>query len=152
MQDSNRGDLTYFNRLILGPKHYYKCSLSSQKSFNQIKLVKRSLSVDSSNSLTNSASGIKTQRKSLVSPIQNEKINKKVVNLEIHVGNYCNLKCVICRNEWSSAWRKDAEAMGLKTYDNFKLDPDSLHVDWKSVEWLHFNGGEPLFTDDGLLY
>ena len=37
--------------------------------------------------------------------------------------------------------------MGLKTYDNFKLDPDSLHVDWKSVEWLHFNGGEPLFTD-----
>lgn len=87
------------------------------------------------------------EKNGIASRRRNEKINKKVVNLEIHVGNYCNLKCVICRNEWSSAWRKDAEAMGLKTYDNFKLDPDSLHVDWKSVEWLHFNGGEPLFTD-----
>lgn len=78
---------------------------------------------------------------------RNEKITKKIVNLEIHVGNYCNLKCVICMNEWSSAWRKDAEAMGMKTYNNFKLDPDSLYVDWQTVRWLHFNGGEPLFTD-----
>lgn len=76
-----------------------------------------------------------------------EHLQHKVVNLEIHVGNYCNLKCVICNNSWSSAWRKDAQALGLETYDNFKLDPDNLDVDWKSVRWLHFNGGEPLFTD-----
>jgi MoaA/NifB/PqqE/SkfB family radical SAM enzyme len=68
-------------------------------------------------------------------------------NLEIHVGNYCNLKCVICKNRWSSAWRKDAAALGYKTYDNFKFNPDDLITDLDTVEWLHFNGGEPLFTD-----
>ena len=69
-----------------------------------------------------------TKKMELLVSRRNEKINKKVVNLEIHVGNYCNLKCVICRNEWSSAWRKDAEAMGLKTYDNFKLDPEIYYM------------------------
>jgi len=90
---------------------------------------------------------VRNEKNGLSSRRRNEKVNKKVINLEIHVGNYCNLKCIICRNEWSSAWRKDSEAMGMKTYDNFKLDPDSLYVDWKDVRWLHFNGGEPLFTD-----
>lgn len=74
-------------------------------------------------------------------------IHNKLKNLEIHVGNYCNLKCVICNNGWSSAWRKDAEAMGFETYDNFKFDPDSINADLNTVEWLHFNGGEPLFTN-----
>ena len=32
LQDSNRGDFTYFNRLILGPKHHYKCLTKSQSS------------------------------------------------------------------------------------------------------------------------
>lgn len=71
----------------------------------------------------------------------------KIVNLEIHLGNYCNLKCVICNNEWSSAWRKDAQAMGFATYDNFKFDLKNIKADLSLVQWLHFNGGEPLFTD-----
>jgi len=74
-------------------------------------------------------------------------IENTLKNLEIHVGNYCNLKCVICNNSWSSAWRKDAQAMGLKTYSNFKFDPQSIESKLSEVEWLHFNGGEPLFTD-----
>ncbi len=76
-----------------------------------------------------------------------EPIHNKLKKLEIHVGNYCNLKCIICNNGWSSAWRKDAEAMGLPTYDNFKFDPTSIHADLSAVEWLHFNGGEPLLTN-----
>lgn len=70
-------------------------------------------------------------------------------NLEIHVGNYCNLKCVICSNKWSSAWRTDAAALGYKIFNNFKFNPDELvkDLDTDTVDWLHFNGGEPLFTD-----
>jgi hypothetical protein len=37
--------------------------------------------------------------------------------------------------------------MGFETYDNFKFDPDSINADLNTVEWLHFNGGEPLFTN-----
>jgi organic radical activating enzyme len=90
----------------------------------------------------NEKNGVPSRRQTCQEPVVNT-----VKNLEIHLGNYCNLKCVICRNRWSSAWRKDAQAMGLKTYNNFKFDPDSITADLNTVEWLHFNGGEPLFTD-----
>lgn len=76
-----------------------------------------------------------------------EPIHNKIKNLEIHLGNYCNLKCVICNNRWSSAWSKDAQAMGLDTFKNFKFDTANINLDLDEVEWLHFNGGEPLFTD-----
>jgi MoaA/NifB/PqqE/SkfB family radical SAM enzyme len=57
---------------------------------------------------------------------------------------------VICNNRFSSAWQKDTQAMGLPTFDNFKFDPKNIDVDLSTVEWLHFNGGEPLFTDTHL--
>ena len=90
----------------------------------------------------NEKNGVPSRRQTCQEPVVNT-----LKNLEIHLGNYCNLKCVICSNRWSSAWRKDAQAMGLKTYDNFKFDPNSITADLNTVEWLHFNGGEPLFTD-----
>jgi organic radical activating enzyme len=90
----------------------------------------------------NEKKGIPSRRQARQEPLVNT-----VKNLEIHLGNYCNLKCVICSNRWSSAWRKDAQALGLPTFDNFKFDPDSITADLSTVEWLHFNGGEPLFTD-----
>lgn len=90
----------------------------------------------------NEKNNIPSRRQSCQEPVVNT-----IKNLEIHLGNYCNLKCVICSNRWSSAWRKDAQAMGLKTFENFKFDPDSITADLSSVKWLHFNGGEPLFTD-----
>jgi uncharacterized radical SAM superfamily Fe-S cluster-containing enzyme len=79
-----------------------------------------------------------------------EPVVNTLKNLEIHLGNYCNLKCVICNNRFSSAWQKDTQAMGLPTFDNFKFDPKNIDVDLSTVEWLHFNGGEPLFTDTHL--
>jgi len=90
----------------------------------------------------NEKHGIPSRRQTCQEPVVNT-----LKNLEIHLGNYCNLKCVICSNLRSSAWRKDAQAMGLKTFDNFKFDPDNISADLSTVEWLHFNGGEPLFTD-----
>lgn len=90
----------------------------------------------------NEKNNIPSRRQSCKEPVVNT-----LKNLEINLGNYCNLKCVICSNRDSSAWRKDAQAMGLKTFENFKFDPDSVTADLSTVEWLHFNGGEPLFTD-----
>lgn len=90
----------------------------------------------------NEKNNIPSRRQTCQDPVVNT-----LKNLEIHLGNYCNLKCVICSNRWSSAWRKDAQAMGLKTFDNFKFNPDSIVGDLSTVKWLHFNGGEPLFTD-----
>jgi len=74
-------------------------------------------------------------------------IVNQIKNFEVNVGNYCNLKCVICDNRWSSAWKKDAQQMGLHTFKNFKFNLNSIKSDLSTVEWLHFNGGEPLFTN-----
>lgn len=92
----------------------------------------------------------KNEKKGLTSRRQSsgqQPAENKLKNLEIHLGNYCNLKCVICNNGWSSAWHKDAQAMGLKTYNNFKFNPADIQSDLSEVEWLHFNGGEPLVTN-----
>jgi len=69
-----------------------------------------------------------------------------ITRFEIHVGNYCNLKCVICNNTFSSSWHKDSVAMGLPTVDNFKNTYTDL-LDVSNAEWIHFNGGEPLLTE-----
>lgn len=69
-----------------------------------------------------------------------------ITRFEIHVGNYCNLKCVICKNVLSSSWYKDSVAMGLPTVDNFKNTYTDI-LDVRNAEWIHFNGGEPLLTE-----
>jgi len=77
---------------------------------------------------------------------QKQKVNY-IKNVEIHVGNYCNLKCVICHPADSSTWHRDAKQLGFKTYKKFNIDYERLDIDYSTVECIHFNGGEPLFTD-----
>jgi len=69
-----------------------------------------------------------------------------ITNFEIHTGNYCNLKCVICKSHNSSSWYKDSIAMGLPTVKNYKNKFTHL-LDVSSARWIHFNGGEPLLTE-----
>lgn len=77
--------------------------------------------------------------------------------LDYTVGNLCNLKCVICGPEDSSAWIPDSKkiypmkAVDHLKYDKFNqleiLNPEIL----KNVKSLHFHGGgEPLLSDNHL--
>jgi organic radical activating enzyme len=94
----------------------------------------------------NESQGIRSRRQDAG---QKEKANK-LTNLEINTGNFCNLKCVICDNLRSSAWYNDAVAMGLPTWNNTKNSTwqDHIKLDEDTrVQWIHFNGGEPLLTD-----
>jgi hypothetical protein len=74
--------------------------------------------------------------------------------LDYTVGNLCNLKCVICGPNNSSAWVSDYKKLyPLEPVDQFKYDkfnqlemtsPELL----KNIKTLHFHGGgEPLMSD-----
>jgi len=74
--------------------------------------------------------------------------------LDYTVGNLCNLKCVICGPDNSSAWVSDYKKIyPLEPVDQFKYDkfnqlemtsPELL----KNIKTLHFHGGgEPLMSD-----
>jgi organic radical activating enzyme len=74
--------------------------------------------------------------------------------LDYTVGNLCNLKCVICGPDNSSAWVSDYKKIyPLEPVEHFKYDkfnqlemtsPELL----KNIKTLHFHGGgEPLMSD-----
>jgi hypothetical protein len=74
--------------------------------------------------------------------------------LDYTVGNLCNLKCVICGPDNSSAWVSDYKKIyPLEPIEQFKYDkfnqlemtsPELL----KNIKTLHFHGGgEPLMSD-----
>jgi hypothetical protein len=74
--------------------------------------------------------------------------------LDYTVGNLCNLKCVICDPDNSSAWIPDYKKIyPLRSVDHLKydkfnqietVDPGLL----KNIKTLHFHGGgEPLMSD-----
>ena len=68
----------------------------------------------------------------------------ELISIDYWVGNICNLKCVICGPENSSAWQQELDP-GRKNstyYDNEfwkKLDLTKLRQ-------IHFNGGEPFLS------
>jgi molybdenum cofactor biosynthesis enzyme MoaA len=75
--------------------------------------------------------------------------------LDYTVGNLCNLKCVICGPEDSSAWISDYQKLHpLRSIDQFKyekfkqletFDPKLL----KNIKSLHIHGGgEPLMSNN----
>lgn len=62
----------------------------------------------------------------------------------------CNAKCVICSPKYSSTWAA-ASGVSLKniTTDNY----DHLNgLDISNLKTLYFNGGEPLLTDEHLIF
>ena len=72
--------------------------------------------------------------------------------LDIHLGNLCNLKCVICGPHDSTSWRQDWESLGFEIKEEWKYDKrDQYDINWlaqlKDLEMVHFWGGEPLMGD-----
>ena len=70
-----------------------------------------------------------------------------LISLEINVNNRCNLKCRICGPKYSTAWHSDARKMGM---DIPKPSKNNLwkELNLSKLQWVHFNGGEPLMSTD----
>jgi organic radical activating enzyme len=82
--------------------------------------------------------------------------NDAPCRFDFWVGNICNLACSTCTSFYSSTWNtllKRAAGTGRNHRDsigpeNWKpIIEDPPNIDFKNLEWLHFNGGEPLITD-----
>lgn len=77
-------------------------------------------------------------------------------SLDLHLGNLCNLKCVICNADSSSAWLSDARALGLNVADSVYDKQNQFDVSWAAqypdLEMVHFWGGEPMMTPAQLLF
>lgn len=63
----------------------------------------------------------------------------------------CNLKCITCNHEWSSAWIEDAISLGMRTSNKIlptKHNSLIWNLNLKKLKSIYFNGGEPLLTRD----
>ena len=75
----------------------------------------------------------------------------KIVKLHLEQSLICNLKCIICGPQYSSAWNTDYHHFDPK-YPLTRLyrDPEKVwqQLDFSSLTHLHFTGGEPLLNPD----
>jgi molybdenum cofactor biosynthesis enzyme MoaA len=77
----------------------------------------------------------------------------ELISLSYNCENVCNLKCVTCGPRYSSLWKPDYKKLGypitggeVKVSGNGNLIYKSLPLN--KIQLLHFQGGEPLLTDD----
>ena len=78
---------------------------------------------------------------------------KQLVSFSYNCESVCNLKCITCGPKFSSLWRPEYQQLGYSTtHMDFKRGTHRNNVfeslDLSAVELLHFQGGEPLLTDD----
>ena len=72
--------------------------------------------------------------------------NIELIRLDFWCGDTCNLRCVICNPDYSSAWKEELK---------IPLIERKIHVNthWRSLDltklrFIHFNGGEPLLSKE----
>ena len=102
--------------------------------------------------ITVELAGGKSRRQSQIEFYQGWDSNKKIRGLDIKLGNLCNLKCVICGPEYSTAWIADAEKLG-KNIENFIYYDKKIQFELRDgtalldLVLVHFWGGEPLIDN-----
>lgn len=63
----------------------------------------------------------------------------------------CNLKCIICSSLYSSSWIADDIALGRRKDIKIRHTKNNTlfwNLDLENIEFIYFNGGEPLLTND----
>ena len=77
----------------------------------------------------------------------NDTATSKIVNLDIKLGNKCNLACRICSSRCSSTWAKYDSAVNVEfnwlENESSNFWSDIIAVS-KDVKYITFAGGEPL--------
>lgn len=72
-------------------------------------------------------------------------------SLDIHLGNLCNMACVICSPENSTSWIPDARRLGIEIKPEWNYSKKTQYdfswaADITALEQVHFWGGEPLIN------
>lgn len=74
--------------------------------------------------------------------------NSKIVHYKIDTNNVCNLTCVTCGSNSSSAWAKLEQANNVIPRKTWQLEPadvDTL-IDYSTAKSIGFRGGEPFMS------
>jgi len=71
--------------------------------------------------------------------------------IDVHLGNLCNLACVICGPHDSTAWHQDAKHLRIPILPEYQYQKhDQFDISWladlENLEMVHFWGGEPLMS------
>lgn len=68
----------------------------------------------------------------------------ELISIDYWIGNICNLKCVTCGPDASSAWQQELDPTRKSSphYDNKFWK----HIDLTKIRKIHFTGGEPLLS------
>jgi len=77
----------------------------------------------------------------------NDLTSSKILNLDIKLGNKCNLACRICSSRCSSTWSRYEKAQSVTfdwlDYESSTFWSDIINIS-KDVKYITFAGGEPL--------
>jgi len=71
--------------------------------------------------------------------------------LDYNCDNICNLKCIMCDGDFSSAWREDEVKLGRRLSAIMKKTKHNnllQNSDISKLEKVYFNGGEPMMSRD----
>lgn len=70
----------------------------------------------------------------------------ELVRLDFWTGDTCNLACVICGPYFSSQWKQE---LNLPTKQkSATINRAWKNIDLSKIEFIHFNGGEPLLSKE----
>jgi len=98
-----------------------------------------------------SGHGSNEREYSLSDSLWPESDEKKIVKLHLEQSLTCNLKCISCGPNWSSAWNSDYHHFDSSYPPNLLYkNPEKVwqHLDLSSLIHLQFTGGEPLLNKD----
>lgn len=102
------------------------------------------------------AIGLKSRRQNQIEFYRDwNPINKKIRGLDLKLSILCNLKCLTCGPNLSTAWADDARKLGKEVnifpqyIKNLQFDMSDKSI-LEDLELVHFHGGEPLIDDKHL--
>ena len=99
------------------------------------------------------SNGVTSRRQGLIKFYQDNNIpiiSDKLINLDYNCENVCNAKCIMCNSRYSSLWIEDERKLKSVTIAHKSTKHNKLihNLDFSKLRRLHFNGGEPLLSND----
>lgn len=70
----------------------------------------------------------------------------ELLRIDYWTGDTCNLKCVICGPDNSSAWKEELKIPLIKRKNTVNYTWQNLEI--SKLKFIHFNGGEPLLSKE----
>jgi len=74
----------------------------------------------------------------------------ELIRIDYSVGDVCNLKCVICGPNNSSAWKEELKIPIVERKQTVNYAWKEL--DLTTLKFIHFNGGEPLLSKEHIKF